>query len=228
MRLFLIRHEARTPNDPTFWSPLTPTGLRNALYQMAPELQTVIQPTHIYTSPLLRCIQTVAPYCAVNRRKGVLRCDYGLFERVRGPPSPLASGASGASGASDDIHEREKPFDPNTFRTQRVTDHPHYAHLHPFVDTTYISSCSPDSVAYGETAEDVGRRARAFVSHLRQVHSSAHSNDRVVLVTHRSVINALLGREDEEEFPMGGVVEVEWEEGGRWKGIASPASSDSC
>ena len=222
MRLFLIRHEARTPNDPTFWSPLTPTGLRNALYQMAPELQTVIQPTHIYTSPLLRCIQTVAPYCAVNRRKGVLRCDYGLFERVRGPPSPLAS------GANDDIHEREKHFDPNTFRTQRVTDCPHYAHLHPFVDTTYTSSCSPDAVAYGETAEDVGRRARAFVSHLRQVHPSAHSNDRVVLVTHRSVINALLGREDEEEFPMGGVVEVEWdEEDERWKGIASPASSDS-
>lgn len=210
MRLFLIRHEACHPHNPTFWSPLTSTGLRNAMYNITPLLQTTIQPTHIYTSPLLRCIQTVAPYCAVNRLRAMLRCEYGLFERVRGQV-PI----------SDPYYQpHEKVFQPDIFRHQNVCNNPSYAHLHPFVDASYTSHISPHAVKYGERESDVNTRANELLWHLRQVHTTASAKDTygdvkddvkddvVVLVTHRSVINAMLGRDDGAEFPMGGVIEV--------------------
>lgn len=73
---------------------------------------------------------------------------------------------------------------------------------------------------YGERESDVNTRARELLSHLRQVHTMVSAKDTygdveeaveedvVVLVTHQSVINAMLGRDDGAEFPMGGVIEV--------------------
>lgn len=73
---------------------------------------------------------------------------------------------------------------------------------------------------YGERESDVNTRANELLWHLRQVHTTASAKDTygdvkddvkddvVVLVTHRSVINAMLGRDDGAEFPMGGVIEV--------------------
>ena len=192
MRLFVLRHEKRQPHDPTFWSSLTPEGVRDAMYHVAPLLQSDIRPTHLYTSPLLRCLQTVAPYCAVNRNTHVLRCEPALYERVRDAPDPLTPS--------------ERTFDPSSFREQHLGLRPAYDYLHPYVDTSYTPHVPMDDIRWGETEHDVRERVVRFLSHLRSVHAPT---DRVLLVTHRSVVNVLLERSDSADFPMGGIALVQ-------------------
>lgn len=196
MRIFLLRHEARPPHDPTFWTALTPAGTRNAMYKVTPTLQTDVQPTTIYTSPLLRCIQTVAPYCAVNRLRGVLRTEPALFERVRGAADPL-----------DPEDAKERRFENQTFRTQSVLDNPSYDHLHAYIDRNY-TPCQPSAtLVWGETADMVRARAQAFGQRMVAEHGTGE-DARVLVVSHRSVLNALLNRDDEAPFEMGAVEEV--------------------
>ncbi len=192
MRLFVLRHEKRQHDDPTFWSPLTAEGMRDAMYNVAPQLQTDIRPTHIYTSPLLRCLQTVSPYCAVHRNTQVLRCEPALYERVRSVPDPLTPS--------------ERTFDPSSFRDEHLGRRPAYDYLQPYIDSSYAPVVPMDDIRWGETIEDVCERVTRFVSHVCSAH--AHTDDRVLLVTHRSVVNVLRGEPADAAFPMGGITEL--------------------
>ena len=48
-------------------------------------------------------------------------------------------------------------------------------------------------------------RVTAFRVHLTNVHAP---EDNVLMVSHLSAVNALLGRTDDATFPMGGVTEL--------------------
>lgn len=74
MPLYIIRHEIRDMNDPSFFSPLTIEGKQNstALVEKFDSLEI----EHVFSSPFLHCIQTVLPYCwkhGIYMRKFTLR-----------------------------------------------------------------------------------------------------------------------------------------------------------
>jgi broad specificity phosphatase PhoE len=61
MPVYVIRHEIRCSNDPSFFSPLTAEGKQNAI-ALIQKLDS-LKIEHVFSSPFLRCIQTVLPYC---------------------------------------------------------------------------------------------------------------------------------------------------------------------
>lgn len=215
MRLFLLCHEECDPDEPGFWTSLNARGLRNAMFQVAPMLQD-LRCTACYTSPMLRCVQTVAPYTALNSLDDTLRCEPALFEYVR---SPVADPSQDAR------------IDPHLFWHDNVLHRPEYAHLHKLINTRYSPVRPMTQLQWGETYDDVQQRVRGFVAHLRTVHratrptkavactgtgAASHYEDdgerepRVLLVTHRSVINALLGRAEKHPIETGQL--EEWTE----------------
>ena len=168
MKVILLRHEKRSADDATFHSPLTAQGMHDAIEVVTPQLLEA-GITHVYTSPLLRCLQTLHPLCSRSPPlAGRVREEYALYERVRA-----------ATG-----YERD------TYR-QRVG--PAFA---PLVDPTYEPCVQLDNVGFDESDADVAARARLFREHL---HSAHHEHDTVLVVTHLSVVNALLGRDDSDD-----------------------------
>ena len=75
MKLYILRHEDKT-QDATFFSPLTKQGLENAT-KLINELEKV-EISHIYSSPYIRTLQTVHPYCKKHDLK--IKLEYGLSE----------------------------------------------------------------------------------------------------------------------------------------------------
>lgn len=75
MKIYILRHEDRT-QDATMFSPLTKTGLDNAV-----ELIDTIKDLDIniiYSSPFIRTLQTIYPYAKENNKK--INVDYSLSE----------------------------------------------------------------------------------------------------------------------------------------------------
>lgn len=193
MRLFVLRHEQRPTNDPTFWSSLTQQGLRNALYNVAPDVHTIVIPTHVYSSPLLRCVQTIAPYCTRFNRKGTVCLEPSLYERVRDKSGPGES----------------KTFDPHTFRSFSVLNRTEHNQLHEHICREHVPFAPSDVVKWGESEADVRDRVVPFLRHLIQTHG-CDSGARILLVTHLSVADAILNTgTDDSAFPMGHLKEVE-------------------
>lgn len=175
MRLFVLRHAERAADDATFASPLLPQGEATAAALATTLAADHPRFTHVYTSPFLRCVQTLAPYCAATTARTV-RVDNALYEWIRGD-----------AGHDPTHHQRAWPWG----------THPHLdAHL----DASYASWWPLAAIPYDESEEAMRTRVRAFRAHLEEVHSP---DDVVLLVTHLSAINALLHRADEAPFAMG-------------------------
>eukprot|EP00948_MAST-09A_sp_MAST-9A-sp1_P000336 g336.t1 len=79
--VFLLRHEDRHPKG-DFLCSLTPKGLHRASTVLVDDLLKVQGGFDaIYSSPFLRTLQTIAPYCLVKNQKVILT--NGLYECVR-------------------------------------------------------------------------------------------------------------------------------------------------
>ena len=78
--LYTLRHEKRDLNDPTFYSPLIDTGVTKANTTLVHMLETC-DIDIIYTSPFLRCIQTVLPFA--SKHNIPVHIDYRLCEWLR-------------------------------------------------------------------------------------------------------------------------------------------------
>ena len=75
MKIFILRHEDRT-QDASFFSPLTRTGLDNAVNLIDSLEKANI--THIYSSPYIRTLQTVYPF---SKKSGIkIKLEYSLSE----------------------------------------------------------------------------------------------------------------------------------------------------
>jgi len=75
MKIFILRHEDRT-QDATFFSPLTSTGLENS--EKLIEILAKHKINKIYSSPFIRTLQTIYPYC--NRYELKVNLEYSLCE----------------------------------------------------------------------------------------------------------------------------------------------------
>ena len=183
MRLYLLRHEARSVDDPTFYSALTPHG-KQAARNLIGSLSEIEPIRYIYTSPFLRCIQTIAPFA--HKRGHCLRRDFALYERVHTTDPATAV-----------------QFNPANFRIDFPTDHP----LHALLDPRYASSIGIDALEWEETAQDVCRRGDAFVDHIRPL-LELDDDAAILVVSHLSVINAIRGLPDDTPLPMGELIQV--------------------
>jgi broad specificity phosphatase PhoE len=187
VRLFVLRHEKRSPSDATFEASLTEKGTQNAQTLALKLADHVPSFTHIYSSPFLRCLQTIAPFC--RRQQMCVRRDFALYERMSKATTPRDNSAH--------------------FRLDVVPSHPLY-HL---LDTQYLSSSSIplDAIQPEESVAEVQARATIFATFVQQ-HHSAH--DVVLAVTHMSVVNALLHRADNAPYAMGALEECTGVDGG--------------
>ena len=65
MKIYILRHEMRPLHDPRFMTELTEHGKHKAMFSLKNTLKN-ISFTHIYSSPFLRVLQTIAPYAENN------------------------------------------------------------------------------------------------------------------------------------------------------------------
>ena len=81
MSTYILRHELRNPDNPLFHSPLTTEGEENAI-KLVDTIKALNIET-IYSSPFLRTIQTVYPYCVATGT--VVNVDNALYESMDNP-----------------------------------------------------------------------------------------------------------------------------------------------
>jgi len=75
MKIYILRHEDR-PQDCSFFSPLTKTGLENA--NKLVEVVKTLCINMVISSPFIRTLQTIYPYCKSTNTK--INLEYGLSE----------------------------------------------------------------------------------------------------------------------------------------------------
>lgn len=181
MRVFVLRHAERSEHDATFHSPLIQDGLATA--QSLAKTLASHNPrfTHIYSSPFVRCVQTIYPYCVQSAATPAVRIENALYEF---------------------IHEGGG-HDPATFR--QSWDAEAYPQLNGCVDASYASWWPLAAIEYNESEVAMKTRVHGFYHRLKEKHGD---NDVILLVTHQSPINALLSRPNTTPFPMGTIQEV--------------------
>jgi broad specificity phosphatase PhoE len=81
MKIYVLRHEDRPMNNPGFLTELTDIGKHKAIFSLKNTLKN-ISFTHIFSSPFLRVLQTIAPYVENNHYVNI---EYGLAEGLQDP-----------------------------------------------------------------------------------------------------------------------------------------------
>lgn len=180
MRLYVLRHAVRAADDPTFDSPLLLEG--HIIAENLSEVLSNIKPriTHIYSSPFLRCIQTIAPFCFTSKQTPTVRLEHALYEYIR-----LDAG-----------------HDPDLFR--RDWKFGIHSQLDTCLDTSYRSWYKLSDIGCNDL-EVLKKRVIEFRHYLENTHDK---DDVVLLVTHLSVLNVLRHEPDDTPFDMGGILEI--------------------
>jgi len=81
MKIYILRHEERPIDNPSFLTELTDKGKITASNSLKNTLNN-IEFTHIYSSPFLRALQTITPYV---QQKHYVNIEYGLAEGLHDP-----------------------------------------------------------------------------------------------------------------------------------------------
>lgn len=188
LRVYALRHQLRDPRDASFASPLLPEGVREA-ESTTRQLLKAAAPTRFYSSPFLRCLETLEPY--VRRHGGgPIRVDYSLWEHNLDPK------------VKDVVNAEEgQPVPPEW--QERFPLNEAYAGVLP-------RQALP---AQNRTLADVHQRTRAFMEHLVLLHDGKPNV--VVLCTHQTIVHSLLHQATgvpmcDLNVKMGDLVEIEW------------------
>ena len=80
--LYVLRHEKRNLSNPLFDSPLLSSGKYDAENVLCEKLK-LYNIDVIYTSPFLRCVETIMPYAKLNNIP--VHVDYNLYEWLLNP-----------------------------------------------------------------------------------------------------------------------------------------------
>jgi 2,3-bisphosphoglycerate-dependent phosphoglycerate mutase len=160
MKIYILRHEDRT-QDATFFSPLTEDGLSNAnkLIDTLKKLDI----NQIYSSPYIRTLQTVFPYC--NQYKFKIKADYSLGEKI------------------DSYIIPEKSY--------QVSLPPYIAKSFN-VDPEYKSLIQPKDYKFNESFSDVENRIKLFLKKIIKQNCKNNNNNNILIVTHQAIASAIL------------------------------------
>lgn len=179
MNLYLLRHEKRDLNNPTFYSPLLEVGLENA--DKLKYLLNKLNINLIFSSPFIRVLQTIEPYCIMKNKK--VNREFGLYENI-------------------DINDNDTnqfKFDKNNFRIDVKKDDDKYYLL----NEDYNSIVNLEEINYNTTIEN---RVDKFINKIIEQYKDTIIN--ILIVTHQSIINTILKRNFSDEYPMGQVCQV--------------------
>lgn len=184
LRMYVIRHEKRPPEDPTFFVSLTPEGMADAESVVCETLDE-IGVTAIYASPFKRVLQTVQPYHSGSefmQAAGGIKVDWSLYEHPEPNPTPVST-------IPDEFLEE---FD---------------------IDGSYKSYIDPTKAhSMNHSVEDVQQRLQNFVEFLSKLHEdgevvllATHQTSVHALLSMASGIPM-----DCFDVPMGKVIELDW------------------
>lgn len=191
MKLFALRHFQRY-DDTSFYSSLTLEGFTQSLAIVEKLVKLGI--THVYASPFLRVMQSVYPFVNMSAAKEDMQ-----MLRVRVEPM------------IGEMRNNEN-FEPAHLFERGVNDIP--LKFFSIIDWSYNPMAQIFHVDKPEQFEDVVERTMQFMHSLSENHGD---NDRVLIVTHSSVINAFRriynvgDNVDDTPFPYGEVLEIDIE-----------------
>ena len=165
MKLYLLRHEKRSLRDPTFHSPLLPKGLydANKLKYILNDLDINL----IFSSPFIRVLQTVKPYCDMKRMK--VNIEHSIYEQVK------------------EHHEVDKNFDRDNYRIDLMPSDKEY-----YLKNKCYKSYLPLSKI--EWDDDGLWRITNFIHHIIRKYKDTNRN--IVIACHGGLIATLLNRAD--------------------------------
>lgn len=187
MSVTFLRHEERPEDNPLFFTELTEAGFKRSqgflvdrLYFTNPPIDT------IYCSPLLRAIQTVAPFAQTAGIK--LRVEGALYEFM---DNPLYNETN---------CRHDWPDLPEQWQT--------------LVDRDYQPVFPVSEINFRESWVDCQTRTNRFIDQLIQENSNTKKTNHYLIVSHMTTINSCLTRwdttrEQETPFPIGGVRTVQ-------------------
>ena len=185
MKIFILRHEDIT-QDATFFSPLTKAGLENSI-KLIPILEN-LQIKYVYSSPFIRTLQTVHPYCKKHDLK--IKLEYGLGEINR-----------------EDIIPK---------KSYQVRLPEYMAELFNY-EPNYNEKFAPEEISYPENEKNVYKRVRDILKYIISIHNTSNDNILLVthqvvckvilkIVKNYGVLKP--NKEDLLSYPKGGLTEV--------------------
>ena len=165
MKLYLLRHEKRSLRDPTFHSPLLQNGLRDAekLKYFLDDLNINL----IFSSPFIRVLQTVKPYCNMKGMK--VNIEYSIYEQIH-PHTNV-----------------DKNFDRNNFRIDLTPSDKEY-----YLKNKSYNSYLPLSKI--QWSKDTLWRISNFINHVIRKYKDTDKN--IVLACHGGLIADFLNIDD--------------------------------
>ena len=159
MKFIIIRHGNRF-ESPLYFTPLTMKGLEQAdnLVAKLPEVDI------IYSSPFLRTLQTVYPYCIENDK--TVNVENIFYESL-----------------DDDA------FNCYNYRHRPQELYNSYPHLSSIINEEYKSKLFVSNISCQETKEDVKNRVFPFIYKLCQKYKNSETV--ILIVTHGTICNAI-------------------------------------
>ena len=160
MIIYIVRHELRY-HCPTFFTSLTNEGKNNAekLVKQLNEIDFDI----IYSSPFLRTIQTVLPYCKKYDKK--LNLEYSLYECTN-----------------------DKRFNKDNYHQTWTSLKAYIPDIENYINHNYYSLI--DKIVFPETRDCYINRLFTFVEKI--INKYKNTNKKILFVTHMSPVIELL------------------------------------
>jgi broad specificity phosphatase PhoE len=138
MKIILLRHEERY-SDIGFFSNLTENGILNS-YNLSTQLKQY-NIDHIFSSPFIRTIQTIFPYCYKYDEK--INIEYGLYEY---------------------IHNLYFLLGQWYYNIKDIKDND----LHLIINKKYKTIVTKDDFTILEIEEDLEKRVKKFIDYLKE------------------------------------------------------------
>jgi len=160
MKIYIVRHEKRY-ESPTFFTSLTNEG-KNDAEKLAEQLNE-IEFDYIYSSPFLRTIQTVYPYCKKHNKK--INVEYSLYECTNDPRFN-----------NDNYHQEISSL------KEFISD------VDQYINVNYNSLL--DKIQFPETLKNYSNRLLTFTDTIIQKYKN--TNKKILFVTHMSPVIDLL------------------------------------
>ena len=161
MKIIILRHGNRFDST-LYFTPLTALGLKQA-----DNLITTLQPHNIdiiYSSPFLRVLQTIYPFCEETNKK--VNIENSFYESL-------------------DSNE----FNYHNYRHRPSELESTYPHLTSIINDHYKSHLFVSNISYIEKEKEILNRVFPFIYNLCQKHRKKDTT--ILIVTHGTIFNAI-------------------------------------
>lgn len=161
MKFIIIRHGERFDST-LYFTPLTAKGLTQA--DTLADILKAYKIDIVYSSPFLRTLQTIYPYCIENNKQ--VNIENTFYECLD----------------SDEFNYHNYRHSPKELYNT-------YPHLISIINNNYKSELFVSNISYVEDYKQVKNRVFPFIYNLCQEHKN---NDTVILiVTHATIVNTI-------------------------------------